>query len=74
MDVGRNIRTTNPNLQWAMETMPQARVAGNMVLLLNGDILIINSRTARMATWEYCRPGHPPARRTSKKISFHGAS
>lgn len=39
---------------------------GNMVLLLNGDVLIIKGRAARTARWEYYGPNNQPARRTSK--------
>ncbi|KAI6687320.1 hypothetical protein NL676_024148 [Syzygium grande] len=39
---------------------------GNMVLLLNGDVLIIKGRAARTAGWEYYGPTNQLARRTSK--------
>ncbi|KAI8003981.1 Aldehyde oxidase GLOX1 [Camellia lanceoleosa] len=38
-----------------METMPLARVMGDMVLLPNGDVLIINGGSAGTAGWEYGR-------------------
>ncbi|KAI6688316.1 hypothetical protein NL676_025144 [Syzygium grande] len=49
------IRITDPNPQWAMETMPQARTMGDMVMLPNGDVLIINGVAAGTAGWEYGR-------------------
>ncbi|KAG8362675.1 hypothetical protein BUALT_BualtUnG0051800 [Buddleja alternifolia] len=42
------IRITDPNPQWAMETMPLARVMGDMVLLPNGNVLIINGALLKL--------------------------
>ncbi|PRQ23612.1 putative galactose oxidase [Rosa chinensis] len=36
------IKITDPNPQWLVEDMPLARVMGDMTLLPNGDVLIIN--------------------------------
>ncbi|KAL7207534.1 hypothetical protein ACSBR1_029471 [Camellia fascicularis] len=47
------IKITDPSPQWVMETMPLARVMGDMVLLPNGDVLIINGGSAGSAGWEY---------------------
>ncbi|KAK4481441.1 hypothetical protein RD792_012333 [Penstemon davidsonii] len=49
------IRITDPNPQWVMETMPSARVMGDMVLLPNGNVLIINGASAGTAGWELGR-------------------
>ncbi|KAG9132699.1 hypothetical protein Leryth_020906 [Lithospermum erythrorhizon] len=48
-----NINDLNP--QWGMETMPFARVMGDMVILPNGDVLIINGGSAGAAGWELGR-------------------
>lgn len=49
------IKITDANPQWVLETMPQARVMGDMTLLPNGNVLIINGATAGTAGWEYGR-------------------
>ncbi|KAA8528715.1 hypothetical protein F0562_036070 [Nyssa sinensis] len=49
------IKITDPSPQWVMETMPLARVMGDMVLLPTGDVLIINGGSAGTAGWEYGR-------------------
>ncbi|XP_041017839.1 aldehyde oxidase GLOX1-like [Juglans microcarpa x Juglans regia] len=49
------IKITDKNPQWVMETMPQARVMGDMILLPNGNVLIINGAAAGTAGWEYGR-------------------
>ncbi|KAF3446745.1 hypothetical protein FNV43_RR11925 [Rhamnella rubrinervis] len=49
------IKITDPNPQWVVETMPQARVMGDMTLLPNGNVLIINGAAAGTAGWEYGR-------------------
>ncbi|XP_024973370.1 aldehyde oxidase GLOX1-like [Cynara cardunculus var. scolymus] len=49
------IRISDPNPQWVMETMPLARVMGDMLLLPNGDVLIINGGSSGTAGWEYGR-------------------
>ncbi|KAI8003986.1 Aldehyde oxidase GLOX1 [Camellia lanceoleosa] len=46
------IKITDPSPQWVMETMPLARVMGDMVLLPNRAVLIINGGSAG---WEYGR-------------------
>ncbi|KAE8057207.1 hypothetical protein FH972_013915 [Carpinus fangiana] len=46
------IKITDPNPQWVLETMPQARVMGDMTLLPNGNVLIINGAGAGTAGWE----------------------
>ena len=49
------IKVTDPNPQWVMETMPQGRVMSDMVMLPNGNVLIINGATMGTAGWEYGR-------------------
>ncbi|KAK6115263.1 hypothetical protein DH2020_007532 [Rehmannia glutinosa] len=49
------IRITDSNPQWVMETMPLSRVMGDMVLLPNGNILIVNGAAAGTAGWELGR-------------------
>ncbi|KAK9164402.1 hypothetical protein Syun_005304 [Stephania yunnanensis] len=49
------IKITEQNPQWLMETMPLARVMGDMVLLPNGNVLIINGAGSGTAGWEYGR-------------------
>ncbi|KAL0360957.1 UNVERIFIED_CONTAM: Aldehyde oxidase GLOX [Sesamum radiatum] len=49
------IRISDPNPQWVMETMPLARVMGDMVLLPNGNILIINGASSGTAGWDLGR-------------------
>ncbi|XP_022876050.1 aldehyde oxidase GLOX1-like [Olea europaea var. sylvestris] len=49
------IRITDPNPLWVMETMPLARVMGDMVLLPNGNVLIINGASKGTAGWELGR-------------------
>lgn len=49
------IRTNDPNPRWVMETMPHPRVLGDMTLLPNGDVLIINGASAGVAGWDFGR-------------------
>nr|KYP44829.1 Galactose oxidase [Cajanus cajan] len=49
------IKITDPNPTWAMETMPGARVMSDMVLLPNGNVLIINGAAVGTAGWEMGR-------------------
>ncbi|CAN4122942.1 unnamed protein product [Withania somnifera] len=49
------ITITDPNPQWTMETMPLARTMGDMVILPNGNVLIINGATSGTAGWEIAR-------------------
>ncbi|GAV79339.1 Glyoxal_oxid_N domain-containing protein/DUF1929 domain-containing protein [Cephalotus follicularis] len=49
------IKITDPNPQWIMETMPQGRVMGDMILLPNGNVLVVNGAGAGTAGWEYGR-------------------
>ncbi|PSS31286.1 Aldehyde oxidase [Actinidia chinensis var. chinensis] len=49
------IKITDPEPVWVMETMPLARVMGDMVLLPNGNVLIINGGATGTAGWEFGR-------------------
>ncbi|KAH6795198.1 glyoxal oxidase-related protein [Perilla frutescens var. hirtella] len=55
LDTCGRIRTQDQNPQWVMETMPSPRVMGDMVLLPNGDVLIINGAGSGTAGWELGR-------------------
>ncbi|GAU26898.1 hypothetical protein TSUD_03010 [Trifolium subterraneum] len=55
LDTCARIKITDPNPRWVVETMPAARVMGDMVMLPNGDILIINGASSGTAGWEYGR-------------------
>lgn len=44
---------TDPNPGWAMESMPAPRVMGDMLILPNGEILIINGAQSGTAGWGY---------------------
>lgn len=49
------MKFTDPNPTWAIETMPMARVMSDMVILPNGDVLIINGAARGIAGWEMGR-------------------
>ncbi|XP_042021042.1 aldehyde oxidase GLOX1-like [Salvia splendens] len=49
------IRINDPDPQWVMETMPLARVMGDMLLLPDGNVLIINCAAFGTAAWELGR-------------------
>ncbi|CAI0382895.1 unnamed protein product [Linum tenue] len=63
------IRVNDPNPVWVMETMPRERVMGDMVMLPDGNVLIVNGAGSGTAGWEYgrdpvlnpviYRPGNP---------------
>ncbi|XP_023762070.2 aldehyde oxidase GLOX [Lactuca sativa] len=55
LDTCGRIKISDPNPQWVMETMPMARVMGDMLLLPNGHVLIINGASAGVAGWELGR-------------------
>ncbi|XP_010536365.2 PREDICTED: aldehyde oxidase GLOX-like [Tarenaya hassleriana] len=46
------IKITDPNPQWTLETMPHARVMGDMILLPNGNVLIINGCAKGTASYQ----------------------
>ncbi|KAG2390503.1 hypothetical protein LR48_Vigan07g282900 [Vigna angularis] len=51
------IKITDPNPTWVVETMPggKGRLMGDMLLLPNGNVLIINGAGSGSAGWEYGR-------------------
>ncbi|KAI3726798.1 hypothetical protein L1987_66604 [Smallanthus sonchifolius] len=55
LDSCGRIRISDNDPQWVMETMPLARVMGDMLLLPNGHVLIINGASAGVAGWELGR-------------------
>lgn len=46
------IKITDPSPQWVMETMPMGRVMSDMLLLPDGNVLIINGGSTGTAGWE----------------------
>ena len=52
LDTCGRIKINEPNPQWVMETMPCSRVMGDMTLLPNGVVLIINGAGDGTAGWE----------------------
>ncbi|TYJ20359.1 hypothetical protein E1A91_A09G259200v1 [Gossypium mustelinum] len=55
LDTCARIKITDPNPEWVMETMPLARVMGDMILLPNGNVLLINGAGSGTAGWEQGR-------------------
>ncbi|GLT95837.1 hypothetical protein SLE2022_134980 [Rubroshorea leprosula] len=55
LDTCGRIKITDSDPQWVMETMPQGRVMGDMILLPDGNVLIINGAGAGSAGWEQGR-------------------
>ncbi|XP_057722045.1 aldehyde oxidase GLOX1-like [Arachis stenosperma] len=49
------IKITDPNPKWVMETMPKGRVMSDMIMLPNGNVLIINGAGSGTAGWGYAR-------------------
>ncbi|OVA12604.1 Glyoxal oxidase [Macleaya cordata] len=49
------IKITDTSPQWVMENMPSSRVMGDMTLLPDGNVLIINGAQAGTAGWEIGR-------------------
>ncbi|KAL6903633.1 hypothetical protein ACP4OV_004446 [Aristida adscensionis] len=45
------IKITDPNPTWTVETMPSERVMGDMILLPNGEVAIINGAKRGVAGW-----------------------
>ncbi|KAM7256407.1 hypothetical protein ACFE04_012148 [Oxalis oulophora] len=61
LDTCGRIKITDKNPKWVMETMPGPRVMGDMTLLPNGDVLIINGAKSGTAGWELGRdPAYSP--------------
>lgn len=55
LDTCGRIRIDDPNPNWIMETMPGPRVMGDMILLPNGHVLIINGAGSGTAGFEIGR-------------------
>ncbi|WOG91962.1 hypothetical protein DCAR_0311217 [Daucus carota subsp. sativus] len=55
LDTCGKIKITDPKPQWVMEKMPMARVMGDMVLLPDANVLIINGGSKGTAGWEVGR-------------------
>nr|GEX88608.1 hypothetical protein [Tanacetum cinerariifolium] len=55
LDTCGRIKISDPDPQWVMEIMPLARCMGDMLLLPNGNVLIINGVSAGVAGWELGR-------------------
>nr|XP_043639818.1 aldehyde oxidase GLOX-like [Erigeron canadensis] len=49
------IKVADENPNWEMENMPIERVMGDMVILPNGDVIIINGAGAGTAGWDNAR-------------------
>ncbi|KAK6915475.1 Glyoxal oxidase, N-terminal [Dillenia turbinata] len=49
------LRISDENPSWFMEEMPVPRVMGDMLLLPNGDVIIINGAGSGAAGWENAR-------------------
>ncbi|KAL5553953.1 hypothetical protein UlMin_041354 [Ulmus minor] len=45
------LRVTDPNPEWVMEEMPMPRVMSDMLILPNGDVIIINGASNGTAGW-----------------------
>ncbi|KAK7290521.1 hypothetical protein RIF29_04999 [Crotalaria pallida] len=46
------LKITDPKATWTMETMPRGRVMSDMVMLPNGNVLIINGANLGVAGWD----------------------
>ncbi|XP_074279360.1 aldehyde oxidase GLOX-like [Silene latifolia] len=55
LDTCARIRINDPNPVWVMEKMPMRRTMGDMILLPNGKVIIINGAGSGCAGWEYGR-------------------
>lgn len=55
LDTCARISINDPNPQWTLETMPMARVMGDMVMLPNGHVLVINGAAKGVAGWNFGR-------------------
>lgn len=49
------LRISDENPNWVTETMPLGRVMGDMLLLPNGDVIIVNGAGSGTAGWENAR-------------------
>ncbi|KAE8654030.1 Glyoxal oxidase-related protein [Hibiscus syriacus] len=55
LDTCARISINDRKPQWILETMPMARVMGDMILLPNGNVLLINGAGSGAAGWELGR-------------------
>nr|CAB3485017.1 unnamed protein product [Digitaria exilis] len=49
----------DPNPSWVVEEMPSPRVMGDMILLPNGEVLIVNGATDGVAGWDSANTFNP---------------
>ncbi|PIN07430.1 Galactose oxidase [Handroanthus impetiginosus] len=49
------LKVTDEKPAWKMENMPMPRVMGDMLILPDGDVIIINGAGSGTAGWEYAR-------------------
>ncbi|KAL8216090.1 hypothetical protein R6Q57_022927 [Mikania cordata] len=52
LDTCGRLRISKSDPKWVMETMPMGRVMGDMLLLPDGNVLIINGGSSGTAGWE----------------------
>ncbi|KAI3686629.1 hypothetical protein L1987_80309 [Smallanthus sonchifolius] len=52
LDSCGRIKISDPDPKWVMETMPMGRVMGDMLLLPNRNVLIVNGGSSGTAGWE----------------------
>ncbi|KAI3688857.1 hypothetical protein L2E82_46745 [Cichorium intybus] len=55
LDTCGRIKISDPNPRWVMETMPVGRIMGDMLLLPNANVLVINGGSSGTAGWEHGR-------------------
>ncbi|CAH2036771.1 unnamed protein product [Thlaspi arvense] len=55
LDTCARIKINDENPRWTVERMPRPRVMGDMTLLPNGDVLLINGGSYGSAAWELGR-------------------
>ncbi|KAL7597532.1 hypothetical protein Lser_V15G21758 [Lactuca serriola] len=55
LDTCGRIKISDPDPKWSMEKMPMSRVMGDMLLLPNRNVLIINGGSKGTAGWGYGR-------------------
>ncbi|CAN6463020.1 unnamed protein product [Victoria cruziana] len=55
LDSCGRIRITDPNPVWNMETMPSRRVMGDMLILPNTEVLLINGAKSGSAGWRFAQ-------------------
>ncbi|CAH8284800.1 unnamed protein product [Eruca vesicaria subsp. sativa] len=55
LDTCARIRINDDDPKWVLEKMPRSRVMGDMILLPNGHVLLINGGSSGSAGWELGR-------------------